>query len=407
MKKIFVQIASYRDPELIPTIKDCIEKSKYPNRLTFGICWQHSEDDLWDNLDLYKNDCRFKILDIDYKDSKGVCWARNSINKLYDKEYYTLQIDSHTRFEKYWDYKLESMFNTIDNDNAIITAYPPNYNPNQNKSEWHNFPQKTNIFRFDYDYPMVRPVNIDNYKILNKPISACWISAGFLFTRGHFIENVIYDPNLYFTGEEFNITLRAYTKGYDMYHPHIILLYHYYYRMENKKHWSDNKNWHIYDKIAKERLNFLINNNFDLGVYGLGLKRNIEDYKNFSGVDLKNKIIHLDTREGKSPPIDDRLDKWDYSIIRYEDYIEIDFKSIFNKYDILFISLIVLDSEDIAIYRIDLDLKTHPKIFSKIENKVLLSFEYIQEYQNPTNILIWPHTKDGEWLDNFKIPFLK
>ena len=27
-EKIFVQVASYRDPELAPTIKDCLEKAK-------------------------------------------------------------------------------------------------------------------------------------------------------------------------------------------------------------------------------------------------------------------------------------------------------------------------------------------------------------------------------------------
>ena len=38
--KIFIQIASYRDPQLVPTIKDCIEKAKNPKNLvliTFGI----------------------------------------------------------------------------------------------------------------------------------------------------------------------------------------------------------------------------------------------------------------------------------------------------------------------------------------------------------------------------------
>jgi hypothetical protein len=35
---IFVQIASYRDPELVPTIKDCISKAKNPENLVFGIC---------------------------------------------------------------------------------------------------------------------------------------------------------------------------------------------------------------------------------------------------------------------------------------------------------------------------------------------------------------------------------
>ena len=67
-KKIFIQIASYRDPELNNTLKDCIEKSENPDNLVFSICWQHSKDDEWDNLDLYKDDPRFKIIDVDYRE---------------------------------------------------------------------------------------------------------------------------------------------------------------------------------------------------------------------------------------------------------------------------------------------------------------------------------------------------
>ena len=48
---IFVNIASYRDPELLPTLKDCIAQAKYPERLRFGICWQRHKDDEWDQLD--------------------------------------------------------------------------------------------------------------------------------------------------------------------------------------------------------------------------------------------------------------------------------------------------------------------------------------------------------------------
>ena len=53
--KIFIQIASYRDPELNKTLEDCISKSKNPENLVFGICWQHSTEDEWDNLDNFKN----------------------------------------------------------------------------------------------------------------------------------------------------------------------------------------------------------------------------------------------------------------------------------------------------------------------------------------------------------------
>ena len=41
---IFVQIASYRDPQLIPTILDLINQSKYPENLMIGVCWQNCND---------------------------------------------------------------------------------------------------------------------------------------------------------------------------------------------------------------------------------------------------------------------------------------------------------------------------------------------------------------------------
>ena len=53
--KIFIQIASYRDPQLLPTIKDCINKAKYPENLVFSIAWQHASFDTWDNLDEFKD----------------------------------------------------------------------------------------------------------------------------------------------------------------------------------------------------------------------------------------------------------------------------------------------------------------------------------------------------------------
>ena len=52
MSKIFVQIASYRDPELIPTLEDLLDKSDTPENLRICIAWQHSEEDEWDNLDI-------------------------------------------------------------------------------------------------------------------------------------------------------------------------------------------------------------------------------------------------------------------------------------------------------------------------------------------------------------------
>ncbi len=67
---IFVQIASYRDPQLIPTIEDMLDKAKNPENLVVAITWQHSIDDEWDSLDKYSGDSRFKIIDKDYKETR-------------------------------------------------------------------------------------------------------------------------------------------------------------------------------------------------------------------------------------------------------------------------------------------------------------------------------------------------
>ena len=47
--KIFIQVASYRDPQLIPTINSALENASNPENLVFGIARQFSEDDEFDN----------------------------------------------------------------------------------------------------------------------------------------------------------------------------------------------------------------------------------------------------------------------------------------------------------------------------------------------------------------------
>jgi glycosyltransferase involved in cell wall biosynthesis len=100
MSTIFIQIASYKDPQLIPTLDDCIKNAKHPENLRFGIAWQHAPEE---NINKYKDDPRFRIIDIPYQESKGACWARNKIQQVYNGEKYTLQLDSHHRFIQNWD----------------------------------------------------------------------------------------------------------------------------------------------------------------------------------------------------------------------------------------------------------------------------------------------------------------
>ena len=65
---MFVSIASYRDPELIPTVADCLSKARYPERLRFCICWQHGDDE---QLPDWFGGDQFVVLDVDWLRSRG------------------------------------------------------------------------------------------------------------------------------------------------------------------------------------------------------------------------------------------------------------------------------------------------------------------------------------------------
>jgi hypothetical protein len=306
MNTIFIQIASYRDPELLPTIRDCIARAKYPENLRFGIAWQHGEEE---SIDGIKEDSRFKIIDIPYFNSKGACWARNKIQDLYDGEKYTLQLDSHHRFVQDWDVIVIDMYESLKAKGfkPLLTSYISSYDPDDDRLENRaKEPWKMHFDKFTEDGSVsVLPAIMHDWKELSGPIPAHFYSAHFCFTSGEFCKEVPHDPELYFHGEEISITLRAYTKGYDLFHPHIIIAWHEYTRKGRVKHWDDFNNenrdqgkfekaWWQLDMDSKKRLRHLLkleDNETDLGIYGLGSVRSLADYENYSRISFKDRRL--------------------------------------------------------------------------------------------------------------------
>jgi hypothetical protein len=399
--KIFVQIASYRDPELLPTIKDALDKAQHPENLRFGICWQHSSEDEWDTLDEFNSDDRFRIIDIASKHSKGACWARSLTQLLYKDETFTLQIDSHTRFVKNWDQKLIDLFLSLNDDKALLTGYPPNYSPNSSESTWYSVPQICNVYGFDGKYVLIRPMDIPDYKTKSSPRRGIFISAGFFFGKSDIIKDVPYDPDLYFSGEELSLTLRFFTHGYNLYHPHELIMHHYYSRPSNIKHWGDHEDWGRYSITAEKRLDALLGyNDINLKMYGLGSKRTIEDYKIYAGVDFTNKIVHEYTEKGGEPPHEYDEDGWNNIKGTYSEILNWDYNLIDTADDITFWAFIIKDQHDIAIYRWDALTSKDTNIINGKTTSRKFEFEHNIKKQIPTKLLIWPYSASKGWINS-------
>jgi hypothetical protein len=389
--KIFVQIASYRDPELLPTIRDCIAKAKYPENLTFGICWQRDETE---SLEEFADDTRFTVLDYHWSKSKGLCWARSEIQKLWKGEQYTMQLDSHHRFLQDWDELLIDMMEMTGSEKPIITSYAGMYRPSDNKL-LNVEPYKMVASNFTPGGTILfRPHAIEGWESLDSPIPARFVSGHFFFTIGKHCEEYKYDPNIYFAGDEISLSIRSFTLGYDLYHPHITVVWHEYTREYRTKHWTDfnkenqekgivEKPWWEMDNDSKRRLRHMLqeeDNNIDLGEYGLGNVRTHRDYELYAGINFKNRRLHPMTLRGVNPPINDNSD-WD-KIEEKEYSYELEIP---ETTDFQFIYIGVESSNGEVIHRVDL----------KEYNKTLkINFKSFSE---PVKWVYWPMHNSGNW----------
>jgi hypothetical protein len=421
MKKIFVQIASYRDPELLPTIKDCLDKAKYPNRLTFGICWQHSQEDTWDSLDEFIKDSRFTIMDVPWNESKGLCWARHHIQKMWNGEDYTLQIDSHHRFKKNWDEELIDMLENLQKDGyskPILSSYAGMYNPYTN-DKLNKDPYRMVAKNFTSGGTILfYPESIPNWESLTKPVPARFVSGHFFFTLGLHCEEYKYDPNLYFAGDEISLSIRSYTLGYNLFHPHKLLIWHEYTREGRVKHWDDfiddnrektKDTFYELDLVSKKRLRKMLreeDNDTDITGYDLGTIRTHKEYEDYAGIDFSNRILHKDTLKGLNPPtiVDSNNIEWRVTKMNSYD-LELDWTTKWEeiknqtsctcKFDFIYLG-IESESEEL-IFREDL---TNSEFLNGANTKIRVNFD---SFSAPFKFVLWPHQKDGDWLNRIDI----
>jgi len=316
MSSIHVQIASYRDYELLPTLRDLFFKSSGKHSINVGVIWQKAEDE---SVGEFANDSRVKLATYDWNESRGLGWARSIVQKLYNGEDYVLQLDSHHRFGKDWDEILVNMIKSLETQSAkpLLTAYAAGYDPKNDKALTpvpckllpRDFKQSGTIWQ--------NPTPINNWQQLDRPLRGLFVSGHYYFTLGSFVTDFPYDPDMYFAGDEITLTVRGYTAGYDIYHPHRCVVYHHYGRLDRSKHWGDHNDkekssgkikqtWGELDTYSKKRIRQLLgqeNNNIDLGVFGLGSERSLDDFIRYSGMDTKRKIIHKDAIAGVEPPM--------------------------------------------------------------------------------------------------------
>lgn len=382
MKTIFCQIAAYRDPELVPTLRDLFAKAKHPERLRVAICWQKSPEE---SLFEFANHPQIKIDPVLSTESRGCCWSRARVQSLYDGEDYTLQLDSHHRFVQNWDTTMLEMLALCPSEKPLLTGYIGSYDAEKGLHPCDPWKMKAKPFAKDGTLLCV-PIKIPDFNSLTRPVPARFLSAHFIFTQGSWCREVPYDPNLFFHGEEPSLSARSYTHGYDLFHPHKIVAYHQYGREGRPKFWDD----HValkakLDAISKTRVRVLFgmeDSPIDFGPYGFGTVRTLADYEAYAGIDFRNRRLHRETLDGTDPPCS-MTDDWSksYSVLLHWSSKDIELPE-----GTTYVHYFIDDANGVGMW----DHKaTEAEDF---QCPLRADFDSCRE---PAYLIVWPHTAKG------------
>lgn len=208
---IFVGLASYRDPECLPTVESIFERARAPERIRVAIVDQRRQKP--QNVDpscrpptaaSCRNNpsqilCQYRE-NIDWMEypaelMTGPVFARHLANRMYRSEYFALQVDSHVRFVADWDEDIISQWYSAGNEMAVISTYM-NDVTNSIDAQTHQSkrPYRAMMCASEYEWRgdpkehirfTVQPTN--RPKITDSPMLQPFWAAGFSFARGHFL----------------------------------------------------------------------------------------------------------------------------------------------------------------------------------------------------------------------------
>lgn len=307
---IFVSIASYRDKQLSKTIKSLINNARYPKDLHIGVLDQ-AEKNKWANLDFVDTKLTHKKMHM--KDARGAGYARKICMEMYSGEDFFFQIDSHMRFAPNWDARMMTMLSQSQeiakNDKVILSQFPAPYLLWTNGKE--HYPEKDPIFWSDPSWTSVvwtwRGMWAGNREFMSdksKPCPSHTVLAGYVFAPGNLVQEVPYDPRISFMGEELCFAIRAYTRGWDIYAPNEMLVWHYYTRKEDPKVWNQRDDmtreakWSQLEESSRSVQRSVLTGEEE-GIYGVEKNKRYEEYQKMININFVDFYKEIDKAKKK------------------------------------------------------------------------------------------------------------
>jgi hypothetical protein len=280
-ESILISIASYRDPELKDTMVSAIENAENPKRLHFSVVSQADDNEHPDFSDIENLVGGIYYYKINYKESKGACWARSMAQEQLNLSYnYFLQIDSHMKFPKSWDSNVISSYKESKKKwyRLIYTTYVYPYSYKDGKIEYFssNTPTAVRLKKSLGEVPFEGTYKDYAGDVFGEKTN--YFSGHFAFGESALFIETPYDKSLYFSGEEPTLSARFNDKDVNLIIPPKNFAYHRYDRVGRSMHWEDHQEWWKMDQSSKNRLKLFFDGEY-LDGYGVSSIEKLNAWK--------------------------------------------------------------------------------------------------------------------------------
>lgn len=278
---IYLSVASYMDSELETTIKSLLKNTKHLNRLFVYIFSQDKNHPDLESLFSKYNFNNYIYHKVGPEEAKGVGFARSKAqSKLSSDFQYYMQIDSHTQFNKHWDSEIIKDYerNLSTWGDYVFTSYPQAYIYENNVPVKLYLKDPPPIVGIKKSSELIQRYEAKYiaYKGNDVGQETGYFCAGLAFGYSKFFQEVPYDPNIYFQGEEQTLSIRFFEKGIKLVCPPQVYIFHNYDGDKRLRHWEVLDDWEKYEDISKETLK-----NFFAGMpskYGVKSFKSINDW---------------------------------------------------------------------------------------------------------------------------------
>ena len=299
MTTIFMGTGSYADPDLPHTLHSAIHQSSGNHEIHISVLEQVTR-----YADAYLLDFdppKHVRIDIGMVGDRliGVGGARSMAEQKYDGEDIQIQIDSHSRFMDNWDEEVVHMIESAGPRSVISGMYS---NPWQLLNRI-----SVGVAEAYCEEGDCEVVCEKGYIRFLEPISGRMdelIPARTILPSGvmgtSWCMEVPTDPYIIFRGDGWSMAPRLWTSGFDLYGGRVP-----WYQIKSgeksgQKAWERHNDWGSRDADSRRRIEAMITGKelpledpagIDIDLYGLGNKRTIQEWIDYSGLDMPSRTI--------------------------------------------------------------------------------------------------------------------